>query len=132
MALFGKKRKEASTANADPSTPVDARRPMPPKQAFCQVCDAASKFSNCWLRVAHLNHCPCCKHPLPNVGMVYNQQQPACPRCGEYLEHPGFEYGLCDQCGSKFELMDGSKPGWLPNLEQRKAMAKHGKVWRKR
>jgi hypothetical protein len=55
---------------------------------------------------------------------------PACPQCGELLEHPGFEYGLCDVCGSKHELVPGTRPSLLPNKVQREAMAKHGRVWR--
>jgi len=58
---------------------------------------------------------------------LYRRALPVCARCGEYLEHPGFEYGLCDGCGSKYELVAGAKPGLLPNLKQRQEMDKHGK-----
>lgn len=44
------------------------------------------------------------------------------------LEQPGFDYGLCDCCGSKFEIVEGTKPGWMPNKDQRAAMARFGKA----
>ena len=65
-----------------------------------------------------------------DLDMVYRRFQPACPACQEFLEQPGFEYGFCDGCGSKYEIMTGSKPGLLPNKAQRAEMNKHGRSWR--
>jgi hypothetical protein len=66
-----------------------------------------------------------------NPAALYNKNQPACPTCGEFLEQPGFEYGLCDGCGSKYEIMQGTVPSLLPNKKQRHAMNKVGKSWSK-
>ena len=46
----------------------------------------------------------------------------------EFLEQPGFEYGQCDGCRSKYELVTGAKPGLLPNKQQRAEMDKVGKA----
>jgi len=116
MALFGKKDKEADA----PSNPVTV--PLVGKTAFCTVCNAYRQFTRCWRRLQPVRQCTCCALAFENVAALYMRNQPACPRCGEFLEHPGFEYGLCDGCGSKFELVDGAKPGMLPSLEQRKKM----------
>lgn len=75
--------------------------------------------------------CPNCKTFFEDIPAIYKENQPTCPRCGEYLEQPGFEYGLCDGCGSKYELVTGTKPGLLPNAKQRAEMEKNGKVWRR-
>lgn len=72
--------------------------------------------------------CTSCGMPFPNAGELYRGFQPSCPQCGEFLEHPGFDYGICDNCGSKFELPDGAKPGLLPNKEQRHRMGIIGPV----
>ena len=61
---------------------------------------------------------------------LYGRSLPACPKCGEYLEQPTFEYGLCDGCGSKYELVDGTLPNLLPNLYQRQEMDKVGRIRR--
>lgn len=61
-----------------------------------------------------------------NTRQLYAQLQPACPQCGEFLEQPGFEYGFCDRCGSKHEIVPGTKPGLLPNAQQRAEMARRG------
>lgn len=77
-----------------------------------------------------MTQCTACGLAFPNPAELYKKFQPVCPRCGEYLEQPGFEYGLCDGCGSKFELVVGAKPGLLANRQQREEMNKLGKVWR--
>ncbi len=82
------------------------------------------------MRVDVFFQCPCCGLEFGDPEPFYKEIQPACPQCGEFLEQPGFEYGLCDGCGSKYELMPGTKPGLLPNKEQRAEMDTHGKVWR--
>jgi hypothetical protein len=99
------------------------------KQAFCRVCNDQRQFTQCWLRVGLIKTCPECGFEL-DTEQVYNKYQPVCPRCEEHLEQPSFEYGLCDVCGSKYELMSGSKPSLLPNRAQRAEMNKHGKVRR--
>lgn len=121
MALFGKKDKEAEV----PSTPATV--PLVGKTAFCTVCNAYRQFTRCWRRAQAVRQCACCGLAFENVAALYSKNQPACPRCGEFLEHPGFEYGLCDSCGTKFELVEGAKPGMLPNLEQRKRMMARAK-----
>lgn len=121
MALFGKKDKSAD-APASPAT-----IPIVGKEAFCTVCNAYRPFTRRWKRVQAVNQCACCSLAFENVAALYAKYQPSCPRCGEFLEHPGFEYGLCDGCGTKFELMEGAKPGMLPNLEQRKRMVARAK-----
>ena len=88
-------------------------------------------MTRCWVRTAYLTQCMCCGLAFENPAALYQRNQPACPRCGEFLEHPGFEYGLCDVCGSKYELVAGAKPGLLPNKRQRDEMNKHGKAWSK-
>ena len=69
-----------------------------------------------------------CGLPLGGHPEIYKKQQPACPKCGEYVEFPGFRYGICDGCKSKFELVEGTKPSLLPNSKQRAAMDKVGKT----
>ncbi len=71
--------------------------------------------------------CECCGLDFPNPAKLYEPFQPICPQCEEFLEQPGFEYGICDGCGSKFELMSGTLPGLLPNRAQREAMNKVGR-----
>jgi hypothetical protein len=83
------------------------------------------------MRLSFVTKCTGCGAILDNPEPLYAEFQPACPRCGEFLEQPHFIYGLCDGCGSKFELMDGTKPGLLPNRQQRAAMEAHGKTWRR-
>ena len=123
MALFsrGDKGKQAGGAEA---VVVVGRR------AHCRICDDYRPFSKCWLRMRQMTRCPGCDSAFEDVAELYRKFQPACPQCGEFLEQPGFEYGLCDSCGSKFELVQGTKPGLLPNRRQRAEMDKLGKVWR--
>lgn len=131
MAIFGQgdKRREGDGKAGPP--PQSKARPTAPHEAFCRVCNRRQKFSRCWLRVDRLAECPCCKTAFPNPAALYQEFQPVCPRCGEYLEQPGFEYGLCDGCGSKYELVAGTRPDLLPNLKQRAEMEKHGKTWKR-
>ncbi len=126
MALFGKgdKGKARARRGADEALPVVGRR------AFCRICDDYRQFTKCWLRAQHIAKCPECGLVFQNPAELYEKFQPACPRCGEFLEQPGFEYGICDGCGSKYELVPGTKPGLLPNRQQRAEMDKHGKIWR--
>jgi len=97
------------------------------RDAQCRVCKGPRHFSRCWLRARPLMACTQCETPLQNPEMLYAMRQPACPQCGEYLEHPGFEYGYCDDCGSKHELVEGCVPGLLPNAQQREAMNRTGR-----
>ena len=103
--------------------------PLVKKQATCGVCGDVRSFTRVWRRAVMMSRCPNCGLIFPESEELYKRFQPACPQCEEPLEQPGFEYGYCDQCGSKFELMDGSKPGLLPNQAQRMEMRKHGKSW---
>lgn len=125
MALFGRRPDSSEKAAEAPS----GMQPVPAKSAYCRVCRDQRTFSRCWLRAGHVHPCTCCKAPFDNVASLYKKNLPACPRCGEFLEQPGFVYGLCDGCGSKFELMDGSLPSLLPNLNQRREMGRFGKAW---
>lgn len=126
MALFGKGAREKSkpARNPNESTPVVGR------EAFCRICDDYRQFTRCWLRPRPMTQCPACGLAFENPGELYKKFGPTCPQCGECLEQPGFEYGLCDGCGSKFELVPGAKPGLLPNRQQRAEMDKLGRVWR--
>jgi hypothetical protein len=126
LALFGKGEKEKPGQDKGPSGAV----PVVGRKAFCRICDDYRQFSRCWLRPKHVTQCPECGVRFENVPALYAKFQPACPRCGAFLEQPGFEYGLCDGCGSRYELVPGTKPGLLPNQRQRAEMDKHGKVWR--
>ena len=124
MALFGKgNSKEGKGQGAQPVRPVIGR------EAYCMACRERRPFSRCWMRVAPLTQCQCCGTAFENPAELYAKNQPACPKCGELLEQPGFEYGLCDTCGSKHEVMAGTKPSLLPNRKQRAEMEKHGKSW---
>jgi len=104
--------------------------PVAAKKTFCRICGNVQSFSRCWRRIGTLTQCTCCAHTFENAEQLYERIQPECPQCGENLEQPGFDYGLCDGCGSKYELMEGTKPNLLPNRAQREEMAKRGKVWR--
>lgn len=126
MALFGKGDKKRNQ-QAENST---AGRPVVGRSAYCRICDEQRQFTKCWLRPTRMTQCPACETPFQNVGELYDKFQASCPQCGEFLEQPGFEYGLCDACGSKYELVRGTKPGLLPNKQQRSEMERLGKVWR--
>jgi len=127
MALFGKSNKDTPKESAESSL----AHPVMGREAFCRMCNARKPFSRCWLRVKMVMRCSCCGLVFENPAALYKRLQAACPKCGEFLEQPGFEYGLCDGCGSRYELVPGTKPSLLPNRAQRAAMAKYGRAWRK-
>lgn len=124
MALFGKKNSDDFSAKAA----VPDMLPLEPRDIFCQVCVKKQKFSRCWQRNIPVSQCPCCGLIFQNIDALYKQSYPVCPQCREPLEQPYFDYGLCDGCGSKYEIVLGTKPGLLPNKEQRARMAKSGTV----
>lgn len=126
MGLFGRKKDQPQKKT---QANQNAVHPLMPRKAYCSVCKQEQAFTSCWRRSSLVAKCPCCGAEFDNPEKIYARRQPTCPRCGEYLEHPHFEYGLCDGCGSKFELMEGSKPGLLPNRIQRTQMEQHGKSW---
>lgn len=97
------------------------------RDAHCRLCNGMRHFSRCWLRPKMLTACTHCNTPFDNPQALYARRPPVCPHCGEYLEHPGFEYGNCDDCGSKYELVEGCVPSLLPNAAQRDAMNKTGR-----
>lgn len=120
MLFFGKKKKEG-----------EAVHPLLGRRAFCSVCNSDQMFSKCWRRASMVRQCTGCGAPFENAGELYRGFQPQCPHCAEFLEHPGFDYGICDACGSKFELPEGAKPGLLPNKEQRQRMGIFGPIRQK-
>ncbi|MBI4556148.1 MAG: hypothetical protein HY706_01070 [Candidatus Hydrogenedentes bacterium] len=126
MALFGRGEKPGTAGSA--AQPSGAN-PTMGRRAFCRICNDYRNFSKCWLRAVPLNRCMCCGTVFDSPAKFYQRSLPVCPKCGEYLEHPGFEYGVCDGCNSKFELVGGAKPGLLPNRKQREEMNRHGKAW---
>ena len=125
MALFRRKGAEGT-----PPAATETRHPLVSRTIYCAVCDAERKFSRCWRRLYPERTCAACGTVFEAGMRVYQQIQPACPKCEEPLEQPGFDYGLCDQCGSKFEIMEGTKPGLLPNRAQRDAMNQRGRARR--
>ena len=124
MALFGRGGKE--TAGAGRARDV---LPLPKRDIWCAVCGETRSFTRVWRRKDMLRQCPCCGMAFDTPRALYQRFQPQCPQCGEFLEQPDFDYGHCDACGSKFEIVQGTKPGLLPNAAQRKEMEKHGKTW---
>lgn len=124
MALFGRSDKEKDTGGGAAAT-----RPVLGRDAYCRICAKRQTFTRCWQRPRPLAKCEACGAPFDNPAAIYGKNIPACPKCGEYLEQPGFEYGLCDACGSKFEFAQGAKPSLLPNRAQREAMDQVGHVW---
>lgn len=126
MALFGRGKKETS-GGAQSSGML----PLVGRDVYCRVCESLQRFTRCWRRDGMVRQCPCCGLVFENPHELYKRFQPACPRCREPLEQPGFDYGLCDRCGTKYEIVEGAKPGLLPNRQQREEMDKHGKSWSK-
>jgi len=126
VALFGRKPEDNQQSPQAASSGMQA---APAKRAFCRLCGDHQMFSKCWMHMGQLKTCGCCNTPFEDAAKLYGKNLPACPRCGEYLEQPGFVYGVCDGCGSKFELMDGAVPSLIPNLQQRRDMRKFGKAW---
>lgn len=123
VALFGKKGGGKQRGGEAGGTV-----PTLPRSTYCRICAAERKATKCWRRTQQQNECECCSLRFENPEALYQRTQPSCPQCGEFLEQPGFEYGVCDDCGSKYELVDGTPPGLLPNLEQRKEMNKRGRI----
>lgn len=130
MALFRKKNNENSASKPAVATP-EAKQVLG-RNVYCRICDNYTDFTKCWLRVKPLAECMGCGTAWPNPRALYEETQPSCPECGEWLEFPGFEYGLCDVCGSKYELVEGAKPSLIPNKKQRQAMDAVGKAWRQK
>lgn len=108
---------------------VTGARPVMGREALCRLCSDRKRFSRCWLRTEPVRRCGCCGQVFEDPAALYRRSQPACPTCGECLEQPGFEYGFCDGCGSKYELVAGAKPGLLPNKRQRAEIDRVGKSW---
>ena len=129
MGLLRKKPPEEPRKQASKSS--SGRRAVVARSAHCRICNDYKNFSRCWVRTGMVQRCKCCKFVFENPAALYKKNQPACPKCGEFLEHPGFEYGLCDGCGSKFEVMQGTVPSLLPNKKQRDEMNQVGKSWSK-
>lgn len=127
MALFGRGKKESAESMAV-ENPI---APLPGREAYCRICAGNTRFSRCWRRSGIVLQCPGCSQMMENPVAIYQKRQPACPHCAEPFESPGFEYGLCDGCGSKFELADGARPALLPNKTQRDEMDKFGISWSK-
>lgn len=125
MALFGLGRRGAES----PKKGGAQTYPIVGKTLYCRICDENRMFTQCWRRVNPPTKCGCCGLDFENPAALYKKHQPVCPRCAEPLEQPGFDYGLCDGCGSKFEIVEGTKPGLLPNQRQRAEMERHGKSW---
>lgn len=125
MALFsrGPKKEESGGASAAGSTNILVGR-----EVYCSVCKKPSAFTRCWRRVKPERQCACCGFAFADLRALYSASQPSCPQCAEPLEQPNFDYGLCDSCGSKFEILEGTKPSLFPNREQRQEMDKHGKA----
>ena len=123
MALFGKKTGDTGGGGG---AAVPEMIPLEPREVYCQVCVKKQKFARCWQRNLPMRQCPCCGLIFQSVEALYKQAVPLCPQCKEPLEQQYFDYGLCDGCGSKYEIVPGTKPGMLPNKEQRKQMAQHG------
>ena len=133
MALFGRGNKDAGKQGASgPQRPANSgMRPIVGRAVWCRVCDREQQLSRCWRRMGLMAQCPSCGCTFENPAALYSRFQPACPQCAEPLEQPNFDYGLCDGCGSKYEIVEGAKPGLLPNRQQRAEMEKHGKSWSK-
>jgi len=133
MALFGRKSKSEAegAAPARPQAPAD-HHPIVGREIYCQVCDGTRMFSRCWRRSALMKRCGACGALFESPGRLYREFQPECPQCGEPLEQAGFDYGLCDGCGSKYEIVEGTKPGLLPNRKQREARARFGKAYKRK
>jgi hypothetical protein len=118
MGLFGR--------GSNRSSDKPEIHPLTARVIYCRICDAERPFTRCWHRVRMVAQCPCCGLVFEDPRALYARFQPMCPRCEEPLESPGFDYGVCDVCHSKYEIIEGAKPGLLPNLQQRKEMAKYG------
>lgn len=127
MALFGRNDNKVAAPSGSGDAPQG--RPVLGRDGYCRICGKRVMFSRCWQRPRPLAKCEACGTPFDNPAAVYAKTIPACPRCGEYLEQAGFEYGMCDECGSKYEFVQGAKPSLLPSRAQREAMDKNGRMW---
>ena len=129
MALFprGGKNKAASSANQE----VEETRPLVGRELICRVCEQTQRLTRCWRRLVPMRQCACCGQPFENPAALYAQFQPHCPRCAEALEQPNFDYGLCDGCGTKYEIVENTKPGLIPNRKQREEIRTTGRIWTK-
>ncbi len=133
MALFGRKNKApGSRQPAERSREPADTHPLVGRRVYCQVCDADRTFSRCWRRTALMRRCPACGALFESPGKLYRDFQPECPQCAEPLEQVGFDYGICDGCGSKYEIVEGTKPGLLPNQRQRAERARIGKTYKRK
>jgi hypothetical protein len=126
MALFSK----GGQGTKPQDSYVESKVPVPPQHWYCRICDARMVFTHCWKRQTVQAGCKCCGTGFEFPEKHYKSSQPRCPKCEEYLEQPGFEYGICDGCGSKFELLKGTPANLLPNAQQREEMNKVGKITR--
>lgn len=123
MGLFRRDKNKNAAPLAE-----NAVHPLVSRVIFCTICRGERPFSKCWKRSGMVTTCTACNQPLGDPRTLYHhQQQPKCPHCEEYLEQPDFEYGICDGCGAKYEIMQGTKPGLLPNKQQRDSMDRHGR-----
>lgn len=122
MAFFRRKK----TGDPTPTKP-SSERILVGRESYCRICKDVRTLTRCWHRVGLLSTCPCCQLVFDEPRALYAKNQPMCPRCGEYLEQPGFDYGLCDGCGTKYELAEGTRPGFMPNKEQRTEMERYGR-----
>lgn len=126
MALFNKKGGGGPAPDGEVQQPPAVQQPA--RRVYCKVCEKDTTFSKCWKRLLPLKACSVCKAPFRVPKQIYDMQVPHCPKCGEYVEHPGFDYGVCDECNSRFELVEGCVPGLLPNRKQRAEMEQYGKI----
>ena len=116
-----------SAAGSSPETV-----PLPPFHTYCRICDDKQTFTKRWRRIRLALNCEHCGIILDEVRELIDTFQPACPRCEEFLEQPAWEYGICDGCASKYELLEGTQPNLLPNKFQREQMDRIGKTRRHR
>jgi len=100
---------------------------LPSREVFCRICNKATTFSHVWKRISPQSYCMNCGYEFPDVDLVYMPFGPRCPQCEEPLEAAGFDYGLCDECSSKYELVPHTKPSWLPNQAQREKINQQGR-----
>lgn len=126
MALFG--RKDKSNGASEKDSGDTGMRPIVGHSIYCRICDAERMLTRCWRRTEMMRKCSACGQTFETPKLLYARFQPACPKCEEPLEQPGFDYGLCDGCGSKYEIMEGTKPGLLPNKQQRTEINSHGRA----
>ena len=108
MALFSKGNRKKKALEAE--GPASKSRLVPGRVAYCLLCGDRQQFTRCWMRIGRISQCPGCGAAFSDPANIYAQFQPAFPHCGEFLEQPGFEYGLCDGCGSKHNSCKAARP----------------------